>query len=158
MPFSFQMSLPDGGFGGATMIAIGEGLPGNLSASAEQAACPWCNSQEGILLWDFAPLGEASEHDLAALRESWRQRCLLWWRQNNSNEGTCDDCCSHTIPRGQGYLKGSGVNCEACAMKSTNSEALAELRKKPDYFGTSELRRARNLLAGKWRFEPGKIL
>lgn len=155
MPFSFQMGLP-GGFGGS-MIAFGEGLPGNLGESAKAAACPWCHSVHGILLWDYAPLGEITERDLAALRELWKQRGRLWWRQNSRSEGICDDCSSQALARGEGYLKGSSLVCEACAQKSTRAEVLAELRKKPDYFGTSELRRARHVVSGKWRFEAGKI-
>ncbi len=156
MPFSFQMSLA-GGFGGSMMI-FDDGLPENLAGSAKAATCPWCNSPEGVLLWDYAPLGDVTEQDLTALRELWRQRCLLWWRQNNRSEGICDDCGSHALARDRGYLKGSSVVCEACASKSTRSELLTELQKKPDYFGTSELRRARNLVSGQWHFEAGRIL
>lgn len=157
MPFSFQMSLPDGMEVGS-MIAIGEGLPANLFGSAKKASCPWCSSPDGILLWDYAPLGDVTEQDMAALRELWYQRCLLWWRQNNRSEGLCDRCASQSIPRGHGYHNVSEVICEQCALKSTDAEALSELRKKPDYFGTSELRRARNVVAGRWRFEQGGVI
>jgi hypothetical protein len=157
MPFSFQMSLP-GGMGGGSMIAIGEGLPSNLFGSAKKASCPWCSSPDGILLWDYAPLGDLAEQDMAALRRLWHERCLLWWEQNSRGEGLCDRCGLQTIPRGEGYHRGSEVICEQCARKCTDAEALAELRKKPDYFGTSELRRARNVAAGRWRFEKGRLI
>jgi hypothetical protein len=150
------MSLP-GGFGGS-MIAIGEGLPSNLFEGAKKAACPWCNSRDGILLWDYAPTGDITEQDMAALRELWRQRCVLWWHQSDRSEGLCDACAAQSIPRGHGYHRGSEVVCERCALKYTDAAALDELRKKPDYFGPSELRRARNVAAGRWRFEPGRVI
>ncbi len=71
MPFSFQMSLPGSGMSGGSMIAVGEGLPANLFGSAEKAACSWCSSPEGILLWDYAPLGDITERDMLSLRELW---------------------------------------------------------------------------------------
>lgn len=157
MPFSFQMSLPQGGGYAKTTIAFGEGLPANLSERAKEAKCPWCASQNGILLWDYAPYGEVTDQDMVALRELWQQRCLIWWRQQDRNEVICEDCSSQ-IPRGQGYHKGSTIVCESCVLKSTDSDALAKLRKDSDYFGTSELRRARNIIAGKWRFEQAKIV
>jgi hypothetical protein len=158
MPFSFQMSLPGGLGAGTSLLAIGEGLPSNLFGAAHRAVCPWCGSRAGIIVWDDAPPGEITEQDMAALRELWKQRCRLWWRQNDRAEGLCDRCGSQAILRGQGYHRGSEVVCEPCACKCTDAAALDELRRKPDYFGTSELRRARNLAEGRWQFEPAKVL
>lgn len=158
MAMSFQMSLPGGMMGGGGMIAIGEGLPGNLFDAAKAARCPHCGSDSGILLWDHPNYGEITEHDMEALRELWHFRCQLWWSRNDRSEGICDRCSSNRIPRGEGYHRGSDVICEECAMKATDSEALSELRKNPDYFGTSELRRARSFKSSGWRLEPGTIV
>lgn len=159
MPFSFEMFLPGSGVPpGKRDIATGEGLPENLFTSAKKASCPWCRSSNGILLWDHAPPGEITERDMTALRTLWRQRCLLWWRDNDRGDALCDDCANQNIPREEGYHKRSGVICERCALEATNAEALSELRKNPDYWGVSELRKARNVGAGRWRFERGRYL
>ena len=140
-----------------SMVAIGEGLPSNLFGAAKAAQCPHCGTAGGMLLWDHPDFGEISEQDMQALRALWHARCQLWWARNNRSEGLCDRCSSQTIPRGQGYHRGSDVICEACAVDATDAEALAKLQKSPDYFGTSELRLARNFQAGRWRFEPGRF-
>jgi hypothetical protein len=155
MPFSFQMALP-GGFGGS-MIAFGSGLPSNLGGSAKQATCPWCSSDDGIIVWDNASHGEIADTDLSALRALWRQRCSLWWKLEQ-RDGTCERCNSQGISEGQGYFTGSQLLCEKCANNSTAPEVLAKLREKPDYFGTSELRRARNFAAKKWNFEVARTV
>ena len=157
MPFLFQTALPGGGWGSMFVLG-GDGLPSNLGASAKQALCPWCSSADGIIVWDNASPGEITERDMDALRELWRQRGLLWWAQNNRQEGVCDRCGSESIPRGQGYLQHSDLLCEKCTLGNTGAEGLEHIRKNQDYFGTSELRRARNLFGGKWHFEPPRII
>lgn len=157
MAMSFQMTLP-GALGLSSVLAVGEGLPANLFESAAKGVCPWCGCSDGILLWDNAPAGDVTEADLQALRELWRQRCLLWWGRTDRSTGLCDRCAVQDLARGTGYHTGADVICEACALKTTGTETLAELRKSPDYFGTSELRRARNFAAGRWRFEPTRVV
>ena len=156
MPMSFQMTLP-GGMNSENITAFGEGLPSNLFDSSKAAKCPYCGVDSGILLWDAPNYGEITEEDMQALRELWEFRCQLWWKQNDRTEGICDRCSNARIPRGQGYHRGSDVICEKCAMEATNDKALSETRNNPDYWGTSELRRARNLRLGKWRFERGRF-
>jgi ankyrin repeat protein len=158
MPFSFQMRLQGSGDETSSILAIGRGLPTNMFESAKKAICPWCNSPNGILVWDHPPYGDVTEIDMAALRELWHQRCILWWHQNDRTEGLCDSCGSQKIKRGDGYCTGSNVNCKQCAEEDTNARGLSNLQEKPDYFGTSELRRARNLVAGKSPFEKGRVI
>jgi hypothetical protein len=157
MPFSFQMALDKDGGGPEVTIAVGERLPTNLFGSAKKASCPWCHSPDGILLWDHPSYGDVTKQDMAALRELWHQRCLLWWRQNKNNEARCDTC-GQSIPRGDGYHNGSQVNCQQCALKDTNAEVQSKMREKPDYCGTSELRRARNIVSGRWPLDRGKLI
>lgn len=153
---SFELTLPGGGgefLGG--IVAIGEQLPSNLFASAAAAKCPYCGSEEGVLVWDHPNYGELTDHDLDAIRDLWRFRCQIWWRQKDRSGALCDHC-STPITQGQGYHKGSQVVCKACAASDTRLEALSDLKRDPDYFGKSELRRARNFKLGCWRFEPAR--
>ncbi|MDD5543012.1 MAG: hypothetical protein PHX83_07530 [Acidobacteriia bacterium] len=150
------MSLPGGMFGGR-ITAIGEGLPSNLFGAAKKAQCPHCSSPNGLLLWDHPRYEPITEPDMEALRNLWRIRCQWWWKQNNRSEGLCDRCSGKTLRRGEGYLSGSSVMCEECAQRSTDEKALSELQKNPDYFGVSELRRARNVQSGAWRLEPARV-
>lgn len=146
MPGSFQMSLPGGPTGGS--------ISGGASKSVK---CRSCHSKTGILLRDHPDYGDITDVDMEALRNLWQFRCQLWWRQIDRSEGLCDLCSVNSFPRGEGYHIGSDVICEECAVRITGSERLSELRENPDYYGTSELRRARNFRAGSWRFERGSI-
>lgn len=156
MGISFEMSLPSFMYGGNMLFINGE-QPSNLFDSAKAAKCYFCGSESGILLWDHQKYGEITEQDMEALRDLWRNRSKLWWMQNDRSFGMCDICSSSVIPRGHGYHRDSDMICEECCLSATNTRALSELRKDPDYFGKSELRRARNLKSGKWRFERGII-
>ena len=160
MADSFRFSLP-GGLGSILggIVAVGDGLPSNLPEAAKSAQCPYCGSGDGILLCDGPDYGEITGQDMDALRELWRSRSTSWWSRKERPEVICDgyQCSSH-IPRGEGYYRGFDMICEECARKATASEKLPDLRKNPDYFGTSELRRARNFKLGLWRFERGEIL
>jgi len=135
IPMSFEMSL--------------------MERSSKAAKCPYCRSDLCILLWDCPEYGEITEQDMQALREMWRSRCQLWWRQNNLSDVPCK-FCSATIPRGEGFDIGH-IICSECATRITNAKALSEVRKNPDHFGTSELRRARNFIAGRYLFERGQL-
>jgi hypothetical protein len=158
MPMSFKMSLP----GGVTdmidgnVSAFGEGLPHNVFEAAEKTKCPYCESAEGIVVVDHPDYHDITEQDITMLHELWQFRCRLWWENNDCSERVCDRC-NREIFRGQGYHLPSELLCETCALDSTGFQALSELRRNPDYFGMSELRRARNLSAGRWRFEPPRI-
>lgn len=133
-------------------------LPGGFMETANSAKCPHCSSNNGILLWDHPDYGKITEQDMEALRDLWQFGCQLWWEQNNRSSGYCDKCSlSISRERSDGYLRGSYVICEKCAIESTNKEALSELRKNPDYWGTSELRRARNFKFNGWRFEQASV-
>lgn len=108
-------------------------------------------------MWDQAEPGKITEADAVAIRRLWRRRCQFWWEQSDRTEAICDVCSVKGIARSQGYHRGSDVVCEPCALKATNAEVLAELQRNPDYWGVSELRRARNLAAGVWQFEPPRL-
>ncbi len=158
MAMSFEFSLPGGMMGmSGGMIAVGEGLPGNLFSAAKAAKCPYCGTNLGIILIDHPNYGEITEQDLAALRDLWRYRCQLWWQRNNRTGGICDRC-NNQISRDEGYHNGSSVICETCVMKATDSETLTKFKKDPDCFGISELRRARNFKAKSWQLERGSIV
>jgi hypothetical protein len=157
MSMSFQLCLPGGGMDAGHIVAIGEGLPENLFDAAESAQCPYCGSNQGILLWDHPNYGDITDGDMEAMRALWGFRCQLWWNRNDRSEGICDRCFTARIPRGEGYHRGSDVICESCAVSATDAEALSRLKENPDCCGTSELRRARNFVSGRWRFERGNI-
>jgi hypothetical protein len=55
------------------------------------------------------------------------------------------------MQRGEGFHAGSSVNCQAGALKSTSLEKLEPPRKNPDRCAGSELRQARNFVAGRYR-------
>lgn len=154
MPFSFSMML--NGDTGASWLVSGEGLPENLFEAAEKKQCPWCQSTEGLLVYDSAPIETIVDDDMESLRELWAERCKLWWAKNNRSECVCDRCLK-PLTRRDGYLN-SEITCEACACKSANPEKLEELQNNIHYFGTGELRRARNFKAGLWNFEGPKII
>jgi hypothetical protein len=160
MADSFKFNLP-GGLGTmlAGTVAVGEKLPSNLPAAAKAAKCPYCGSSNGILVFDNPNYGEVTEQDIEALRELWRFRSQLWWNSNTLKEVRCGgwDCYFH-IPRGEGYHSGSDMSCDECTKKSLGAKALPELKKNPDYFGISELRRARNFKFYGWRFEQNHVI
>jgi hypothetical protein len=156
MPMSFRFNLP-GGMQSGGWIAVGEGLPSNLPAAVKAARCPYCGSDKGILLYDYPDYGEITETDMEAMRALWRFRCELWWNRNQRAGGICDDC-NAPMKRGEGYHNGSSVVCQDCAMKSTGVDKLESLRKNPDWFGESELRKARNFISGAYRLERGEVV
>jgi hypothetical protein len=160
MAESFKLNLP-GGLGNIVSgtVAVGEKLPSNLFAAAKAAKCPHCGSSNGILVFDSPDYGEITEQDMEAMRELWQFRSKSWWNRNTRKEIRCGgwDCYSD-IPRGEGYYSGSDMFCDECARKTFGENALSELRKNPNYFGISELRRARNFKLSGWRFEQNRIV
>lgn len=156
MPMSFRFNLP-GGIQMGGWVAIGENLPSSLPAATKAACCPYCGSDKGILLYDHPDYGAIREADMEAVRALWKFRCGLWWNQNQRAGGICDNC-NAPMRRGEGYHNGSGVICQDCVMKSTGADKLESLRKNPDWFGESELRKARNFAAGTYRLERGQLV
>ena len=143
MPEPFRTSLP--GFGSIVDV--------------KGAMCGYCGSKNGILLFDDPKSSEITEQDMLALLELWRFRCQQWWTTNEQDDVICDVYdCSSRILRPEGYHLGDEIYCEKCASRATDSEGLIELRKNQNYFGISELRRARSFKFLGWRLERGSII
>jgi len=154
MPMAFQFSLPGSPLPGGIIAFGGNPTRENVFTAAQATRCPHCGDTRGLLLWDHPNYGEITEQDMDALRQLWRFRCQVWWKADARMEAKCDRC-SQALSREEGYHSGARVVCVQCVDDSLSAAALSELQKNPDYYGASELRRARNFLAGAWKLESG---
>jgi hypothetical protein len=108
---------------------------------SKSGICPQCGSDEALLVYEYVPPEEVSEADIYAIRRYWQERALTWWRNQSRSQAICD-FCSTTIARNQGYLFSDRLICEECVQK-TLANALNDLKRNPDYYGTGLLRKAR---------------
>lgn len=127
--------------------AVAGALPG-FNAFEETGACPHCGGLQALYLYDARSDGAITLADLEALRVYWRSRALMWWKTQGRDAAICD-LCSLPLAQEEGYLSGSRLFCESCCDRLLEpDEALANLRRNPDYFGSGEVRKAR-LLASR---------
>ncbi len=71
----------------------------------------------------------------ARLQKWYRQRAADWWQATGRASARCDEC-SRNIPPGMGYLVGSHLQCEACAVKTIGFVNWEEAARNPaNYFG-----------------------
>lgn len=110
----------------------------------ETGVCTRCRADWSALAYErFAP-SDIGPDDVAALRQYWRDLAIAWWATSGTQQGLCDVCGNRTMGDGEGYLtSGSYLTCDDC-VRSRLDGAVEKLRESPYYYGSHELRRARD--------------
>jgi hypothetical protein len=129
--------------------------------------CPNCGGKDALFFFDNWDLGQISEKDLDALTQYYKYSALLSLQEKNAQSIPCKICeklidASNSFLVTHGHTSGTFM-CKDCFAKQywhKKESFLKELRDYPHRIGRSQLRNARNYVAGifeKTLFPPRNL-
>lgn len=137
-----QLVFP-GSYAGALVGMFGGASRGS-QRFGETGTCTRCGSEQSMLVYERIVPADITEDDVVALRGYWRAEAVVWWAKTGKQQGICDVCSQRRMHAVEGYLtSGSRLTCEECLTRQLEG-LLDKLREDPYYYGSHELRRARD--------------